>query len=198
MQNWFKKIFILILIIFTILPLFYLKQDSYADNVIQVNSVNQQIMGIKENQNNIVELYNIESTTANDLLDKIFKLELNNKTSILSVKEKQEMVNNCLETRSQIFLDGKELMNSYEGLKEIWLWKPYNIAVVRFWGGQSVYNYFFDLNNEGKIIPIISDGQKYNFIGSAGGSEFGEIPLWGKIFVVYYKNLGYARISRLV
>jgi len=191
-KGWFRKLLVPILLIFAILPLIYLNKVSYANNKLKSGIVKGQHIIIQEEDKKIVELYNIENNIyKSGLLDESFKLNLGeSKIGIVAVKETEQIVNNRNEEKIQIFFNDKELINSYDGLKEVLLWNPHDIMIARFWGGQSIYNYFFDLRDGGAIIPFISDGKTYDFAGSAGGSWFGEMPVFGEVFIMYYRSYG--------
>ncbi|MFH0856405.1 MAG: transglycosylase SLT domain-containing protein [bacterium] len=190
-KNWIKKLFIIILIfaVFSASQSFYSNKINYTHDAVAVDAHN----GNKheEKGKNIIELYNTENNMdENGFIDKIFKIELDNKENTLKIKENRDLIDGGIEKETKIFFNDKELLSNQEGLKDILLWKAHNILIARFWGGQTVYNYLFDLKNGGVIIPFVGDGKTDNFAESAGGSWIGEIPIFGEVFFLYYEGIG--------
>lgn len=186
-KEWGKKLFfsILILIILAVFQLIGLNKINHiAYNASVINAFDKN----SSQKKNIIELYNIENDISkNNTIDEIFNLKLGNEEKLLRIKGSRELIGNDIDKKVSISLNGKELLNKQEGLKDLLLWNS-NILIARFWGGQTIYNYLFDLQNAGEMIPFISDGETRNFSSSAGGSWVGEIPVFGEVFFMYYKG----------
>lgn len=185
-KDWFKKLFlpILILFIFSTLSLILTNKPRYAHYAAAVNTFSEQ----NTSEKNIVELYDIKNDMNNRRpLDRSFKIKLAKKENVLVIKWKKELIDGHIEKETQLFWNDKELMGTPEGLKELFLWNS-DVLIARFVGGQTIYNYFFDLRDDGKKIPFVGDGQNYDHIGSTGGSWFGEFPVFGEVFIIYYRD----------
>ncbi|MFH1030468.1 MAG: hypothetical protein V1770_04380, partial [bacterium] len=179
-KDWIKRLFIplIILVVLVGLQLFQLKAKHNAVSAeapLYQNNLN------KESDKIIVLYSSDDNIYKSAFTEEVFKIKIEGKESLLRIKENKE------DDSFEMFLNNKEILKDHDGLKDISLWNS-NILIARFWGGQSIYNHFFDLKNEGAIIPFISDGKSYESAGSGGGSGIGEIPPFGEVFILYFRG----------